>query len=331
MRRVLFVVAALAVIAWAGCGGDDGPTGGDGGPATSISEDSGDGQRIAVGATLLEPFVVVVTDAGGVGVAGVTVTWQVTAGGGSLSATTSTTGSDGTASVTLTAGSSPGSNNVTATVDGLAGSPVSFTATAVEAAAIAVSGGDGQSARISQTLAQPLEARVTAGDGGAVPGASVSWAVNAGSGSLSTASSTADSDGRASVELTLGGTAGANGVTATLDGVGSVAFNASGTAPVSVTIDMTGIAFVGPPASRPPGGGSDDARILLGDTIVWVNQDAVQHTATSTSTPQGGSIFDSGLLGQGGTFTFVPNARGTWVYFCELHPVQMADARIVVE
>ena len=60
--------------------------------------------------------------------AGATVTFAVTAGGGTLSATTATTDADGRASTTLTLGRTPGRTTVRATVAGL--QPVTFTATA---------------------------------------------------------------------------------------------------------------------------------------------------------------------------------------------------------
>ena len=336
MRRMVYglgIVAALFVI---GCGGDDMPTNGNGngngngGPANSIAEASGDGQRIAVGVALLQPLVVRVTDSDGNGVSGETVGWSVTEGGGSLSSMSTTTNSDGEASVTLTAGSSEGDNVVTAAATGLTGSPVTFTATAVAPAAIALTAGNNQSARVSQPLAQPFEVRVTASDNGAVPGATVNWAPTAGGGTVSASSSATDEDGRATTTLRLGSATGANSVSATVDGL-MTSFDATGTTPVTVTINMANIAFVVPPASRPPGGGSDEAQILLGDTITWVNQDALNHTATSSSVPAGGTAFDSGLLGLNESFTIVPNARGDWVYFCTEHPIDMVDATIRVQ
>jgi plastocyanin len=86
---------------------------------------------------------------------------------------------------------------------------------------------------------------------------------------------------------------------------------------------MSGIAF------RAPLGG-DDITIKLGDTVEWVNRDGVSHTATSNSTPGGGSSFDSGLMGNSDSFSFTPSVTGTWVYFCAVHPAQMQDARITV-
>jgi plastocyanin len=76
--------------------------------------------------------------------------------------------------------------------------------------------------------------------------------------------------------------------------------------------------------------GGDDITIKLGDTVEWVNRDGVSHTATSTSTPAGGASFDSGLMGNSDSFSFTPSVTGTWVYFCEVHPATMVDARITV-
>ncbi len=80
------------------------------------------------GAPLPVPLVVEVRDQNGNPLAGVQVTFAVTAGDGALSDTTATTDADGRAATTLTLGSQPGTNTVEATVAGL--EPVTFTATA---------------------------------------------------------------------------------------------------------------------------------------------------------------------------------------------------------
>ncbi len=95
----------------------------------------------------------------------------------------------------------------------------------------------------------------------------------------------------------------------------------------TIVVDMVNIAFVAP-------GGGDDVTISLGDTIVWTNSEttAIQHTATSTSVPAGGNSFDTGLLGPGQTSQpFVPNVRGSWTYFCEVHPTIMVAATITIQ
>ena len=62
--------------------------------------------------------------------AGVVVSFAVTAGGGTLAAATATTNANGRAATKLTLGSEPGTNTVSATVEGLAS--VTFTATGQE-------------------------------------------------------------------------------------------------------------------------------------------------------------------------------------------------------
>ena len=89
---------------------------------------SGLEQQRPAGSALAEPFVVLVLDQNGDPVAGATVVFTVTAGGGELSVATATTDENGRATTTLTLGSQPGANIVVATVADL--DPVTFTATA---------------------------------------------------------------------------------------------------------------------------------------------------------------------------------------------------------
>jgi len=53
--------------------------------------------------------------------------------------------------------------------------------------------------------------------------------------------------------------------------------------------------------------------IQEGETITWINQDSVGHTAT-------GDSFDSGLLKKGETFQQTFNETGTFDYICTPHP-----------
>ncbi len=317
-----FVVAALA---WSACSDSTDPGNGNGngngnvGPAANVAILSGNNQRIMVQVTLLSPLVVVVTDAGGDAVSGVTVDWAITQGGGSLSTSSSTTNVNGHASVTLTAGMSEETIMVTASVDGVSSAPV-FSEVAVTPSSVTASAGDNQMARIDQPLANELEVTVRASDNGLVPGASVSWQVTLNDGSLSSANSTTDEDGKAVNSLTLGSTLGGNTVQASAGTGINADLNANGTQPTTVIVNMQNIAFV-----------SDDITIQLGDTVTWNNLDVVAHTATSTSVPAGGTPFDSGTLGNGGSFSFVPNTRGEWIYLCEFHPTIMVDARIDVQ
>jgi plastocyanin len=327
MRRLVLMNALLVAFTLAACDGEDQPSEPDepaaGGAPANIAVSSGDNQRIIVGGQLLAPLQARVTNAQGGGVSGVTVNWEVTQGGGQLSATSSTTNSSGQASVAFTAGPSAEANTITASVAGVSGA-ATFNAMAVEPSSITAAGGDNQEVRAGVSLANQLESRVTASDNGPVPGATVQFEVTAGDGVLTAASATTDVDGRTSVGLTAGSSVGAITVNASPAGSSaSTTFNIDVSAPVSVTVTMENIAFNAP-------GGGDDITIMLGDTVRWVNNDAVQHTATSTQTPAGGTDFESGFLNQNQEFEVVPNARGIWIYFCRVHPTQMADARITV-
>ena len=86
----------------------------------------GDAQEGLVDEQLAEPFVVSVSAENGVAMAGVAVSFSVTAGGGTLSSATATTDANGRAATSLTLGSEAGTNMVVATVEGL--ESVTFTA-----------------------------------------------------------------------------------------------------------------------------------------------------------------------------------------------------------
>ena len=98
--------------------------------ADSIEIVSGNNQSGDPGTQLANPFVVEVLDEDGDTVSGVTVTFRVTGGGGSLSATSVDTNNRGRAETTLTLGDSPGGNSVRASVSGVS-TAVTFAATAV--------------------------------------------------------------------------------------------------------------------------------------------------------------------------------------------------------
>ena len=86
---------------------------------TTLSTISGNGQQGAPSEPLANPFVVEVQDQNGNPLAGVTVTFTVTAGGGTLTATTPTTDANGQARTTLTLGPILGTNSVQASVEGI--------------------------------------------------------------------------------------------------------------------------------------------------------------------------------------------------------------------
>src|SRR5262249_15606648 len=98
----------------------------DGSPATVLSKVIGDNQTGGVGRPLVYPLTAVITNAGGVPVAGVTVDFAVT-GGGTLLESQSISDSQGVVFTKLTLGTAAGANIVTMTAAGLTGSPLTFT------------------------------------------------------------------------------------------------------------------------------------------------------------------------------------------------------------
>lgn len=102
--------------------------------ATTIGIVAGDGITGYVSTNASPAPQVLVTNAFGIGVAGVTVTFAVTSGGGSGTGLSQVTDANGFATVgSWTFGASPGANTMTATASGLSGSPLTFHATALSA------------------------------------------------------------------------------------------------------------------------------------------------------------------------------------------------------
>jgi plastocyanin len=99
------------------------------GAAASLELAAGNNQTGDVDAALPVALEVRAEDQFGNPVAGVSVDWAVTGGGGSVAPLTSTTAATGIASTTFTLGPDEGANTATATSAGLTGSPVGFTAT----------------------------------------------------------------------------------------------------------------------------------------------------------------------------------------------------------
>jgi hypothetical protein len=108
--------------------------------ASAIAVNAGNNQSAIVGTAIVTRPAVKVTDANGNGVPGVSVTFAVASGGGSISGATQTTNASGVATVgSWTVGATSGANTLTATATGLTGSPLAFTATGVAVTAVGLS------------------------------------------------------------------------------------------------------------------------------------------------------------------------------------------------
>lgn len=193
--------------------------------------------------TILQPFIVRVTDSSGVAIAGENVTFEIIqiptgATGHMLSRTTIQTDSIGNASTTLTLGNKVGIYSVAATIAGVSDNPVLFTTSAYSgtAANLLMVSGSGQTQQIGTTLTNPFKVRVTDDGGNFVRGANIVFSIsrvpnNSVGQELSNTNSITDSLGEAYTYLKLGSNYGNYSVTAIAPGLpgGSVDFDATAT------------------------------------------------------------------------------------------------------
>ncbi|HEX2250715.1 MAG TPA: Ig-like domain-containing protein [Gemmatimonadales bacterium] len=196
-------------------------------PARRIVAVDGNNQFAPIGTDLDDPLIVRVTDEFGNPVADVEVHWS--ANNGSVDPRSTNTGSDGLARTTWVLGSSTGSQSASASRDGLEGSPVEFTATALPGTAddlVPVSGNN-QRGEPGQELREPLVVRLVDRDGNGIAGRAVTWIVGTGGGSVAPATSSTGNNGQAETRWTLGSSLGVNTVNAVVSGVGIVGFRAT--------------------------------------------------------------------------------------------------------
>ena len=196
---------------------------------------SGYNQTGLIGEPLAEPFVVRVRDReqDNKPLEGVTVTFTVLTGGGSLSTTTATTDVSGLAKSTLTLGDEAGTNTVEVRAEGIS-KAVTFSAEATLSAptptSLSIISGDNQEGLTGEPLANPFVTEVRDQHGDPIEGVMVTFAVTAGDGSLSTTTATTDTNGRAESTLTLGTDPGTVTVEASVEGISQTeVFNAEAT------------------------------------------------------------------------------------------------------
>lgn len=302
----------------------------------------GDGQAGAVGQSLDLPLAVRVTDRRGDGYPGATVDFAVTSGGGVLNdeweacsgpqewggpAPTVSAGtlSGGYAWVRMTP-TVFGTTTVQARVGPLP--PVTFTV-------------DVDDPQVTVEITEPYEEEVIAGTsiwiggpqfeilveddlGDPVPGAQVRWEVTSGGGHLSHLHPGCFSEEPAPGVLITrsaigrdGGPVGSGRVQfrPTAFGISTITASVTGTQspPATFTVDATvllillaGSTFYGPDAAS-------DVDVPVGATVEWLAQ-ASSARIVSSSTPPGGTPFDSGDLTSLESFQFVPDVAGTWSF-----------------
>jgi adhesin/invasin len=237
MARRLVLVGALSLLGTLACNSGSEVTGTAGvGAAQSLTKIAGDGQTVVVGRALTTLPAVRIADGAGVGVTGITVTFRVLSGGGTITGETQTTDALGVATVGgWTLGNQPGPNTLTVTTSAgaLEGSPATFVVIATVGAPATVTkvAGDAQSAHAGTAVATAPAVRVTDALGNVVPNASVTFTASSG-GTVVGGTATTGADGVATVgSWTLSPTAGANTLVATVGGATgpSATFSATGT------------------------------------------------------------------------------------------------------
>jgi plastocyanin len=332
MSRFRSFTLSLALLTLAGglggCGGDDG-NGGTPPSTTSLTKEDGDGQAGIVGQALPSPLVVRVTE-DGAPLTGATVTWSTATAGGSLTPATSTTDETGVASSNWTLGNVAGQQSAQAGFSGATGSPAIFTAQAQTgpAASLTKQSGEGQEGEINTPLETPFSVKVADEFGNGVAGVNVDWSATGATPSATSVVSGAQ--GISSVNVTLGGTAGAVAITATADNLNGspVTFSARATDPTplsnSLIVRVGNIYFT---SNRNLTSNPAVDTLAVGGTVTWhwVNE-GVPHNVASTGSP---SFTGSGSAQSSGSYQFTFNAAGSYSYICELHPQQMTGRVLV--
>src|SRR5688572_1231093 len=168
---------------------------------------------------------VVVRDAQGNPVAGVTVTFAVSAGGGTVTGGTQVTDASGVATLTSwTFGATAGLNTVTASAAGLPSVIFSSTTTGVPTQ-VAVFNGNNQAAVQGTAVPVAPSVRVTDVGGQGVGGVAVTFAVTSGAGSVITPSVLTDATGVATVGSWTLGAGATQTLSATVTAAGAIAGN----------------------------------------------------------------------------------------------------------
>ncbi len=274
--------------------------------ATQMQLNAGNSQSDTIGATLGTAYAVLVRNETGTAVAGVTVNWTA-AGGGSVSAPTSVTNASGIATVNRILGTTVGAQTAQARVAGLSGNPVNFTATATAGAATLIE-------KTAEPAAGVINGNVTyvvtARDRTNNPrsGVVIDWAATGGGGAITTPSTTG-TNGQASAQRTLSGTAGPHTATATANsiaGTPSVSFTTNATtAPLAADVTVGNNVFT-------PGA----VTIAATGTVTWTwNPGGVVHNVTFSTAGSPANIANRNSGSEARTFP----TPGTFNYECTIH------------
>ena len=309
------------------------------GAPAAVASRAGNSQTAIAGSAVTTALAVRVADVFDNPVPGVSVSFVTTFGTGSITGSPATTNAQGIATAgTWTLGSLVGTKTVTATVAGL--TPVVFTAiaTAGPAAIMTINAGNNQNAIVGKPVATRPSVTVTDANGNGVQGAAVAFAVTSGGGSATGTSATTNSSGIATVgSWTLGGTPGANTLTASAAGLSSLIFTVTGalppparvsavagnvqTATVNTAVAIAPSVFVNDVNGDPVGGVAVTFAVVGGagsatGTSVTTNSSGLASVGSWTLGPVAGTntltatVSESGIAGNPVTFCATGAAVG---------------------
>jgi hypothetical protein len=222
LARGTLIAVALAVLS--ACGGG----GGGGSGAQSLLLDSPGSTEGTVGSPVSQLPVFRVVDSGGRAVSGVSVSFLVQQGGGSVSPAHVTTDASGRAQPqSWTLGTTAGPQGLTARLSSGIQRSHSVTANPGPPAQLEHASRAQQTGDVNTPVASTPSVRVLDGYGNRIAGVTVEFAVQGGGGSVTDASALTNSNGLASVGAwTLGPNPGPNLLRGSIAGVGSLEFTA---------------------------------------------------------------------------------------------------------
>jgi hypothetical protein len=284
----------------------------------SVSIVEGAGQSAIAGTALSVPVRVRVADAAGNSLSGITVTFAVTGGGGTLSGGPTATDATGTATMgTWVLGTQAGPQTATASIAGGLATTIAATAVPGPPTSIAALAGNGQEAAPNALVAVAPRARVRDQHGNSVPGVGVTFEV-LGGGDITTTTSTTDAEGAAGPGAwMLGPTEGAYSVRAAVIGIEPAVFTATARgAPVSPVVvhkfagdgttcitGSTGCSFTVQVATRVGKPVADEAITWLADggvTLSTVSNAKGRSTAANLVTESAGAAEQRARLDRSG-------------------------------
>jgi adhesin/invasin len=185
------------------------------GLAAALVVNGGNNQSAVAGTAVTTRPSAKVTDGNGNGVAGVTVTFAVSSGGGMVTGETQQTDLGGVATVgSWTLGTTAGANSVTATAAGISAVPVTFNATAVAGPAatlvLTTAPATAQRSRVAFPTQPVVQLRDVNGNDVMTAGVSITASLSSGGGTLAgTTTATTGASGAATFSaLSVAGTTG---------------------------------------------------------------------------------------------------------------------------